>query len=97
MEKNNKDQMKILDTTETLDTRAKEIIATSLLNRYYGINDGYPASVEGVIIRPLGFDSYEADLVVKGQETMTLRFSGRKLTSKAVKLPNRDLTEKNIR
>ena len=97
MEKNNKDQMKILDTTETLDARAKEQIATSLLNRYYGQHDRYPTAVEGVIIRPLGMDAYEADLVIKGQEIMTLKFSGRILLDRSVKLPNRDLTEKNIR
>ena len=89
--------MKVLDTTNSLDARAKDVITTTLLNKYYGEYDKYPNNAEGVIIRPLGIDAYEAELVISGDNTITLNFSGKRLKSRAVKLPNRDLNDKNIR
>ena len=89
--------MQILDMTDTLGFREKDAIASSLLNKYFGNNSKYPTSVEGIIVRPLGFDAYEAELIVEGQDTVTMKFSGRKLLDKAVKLPKRDLNDYNIR
>ena len=88
---------KVLDTTNSLDQRSLDIIHTALLEKYYGENDRYPASYEGIIIHPLGVDAFEAVLHIEGSTELKMKFSGRKLLSKAVKLPARDLTDKNIR
>ena len=87
---------KVLDTTNSLDQRSLDIIHTALLEKYYGANSRYPGDYEGIIIRPLGVDAFEATLY-EGTAELTMKFSGRKLLSKAVKLPARDLTDKNIR
>ena len=83
--------------TGSLPQRALDIIHTSMLNKYFGENDRYPKDYEGIIISPLGVDAYEAQLIITSDETYTLRFSGRKLLATDVKLPNRDLNDKNIR
>ena len=87
---------RFLDTTNELDARAKDKISTALLTKYFGAHNKYPKDYEGIIVRALGTDAYEADLVVKGDDIITLRFGGGRLNTRSIKLPARDLNEKNI-
>ena len=87
---------RFLDTSKELDIRAKDKISAALLNKYFGEHDKYPTAYEGIIVRALGADAYEADLVIKGDNIVTLRFSRGKINQRGVKLPQRDLNEYNI-
>ena len=86
---------RILDTTKSLTKRSLDIIQSTLLDSYFGEHDRYPKNYEGIIVKPLGVDAFEAELFLGNGESFIRRF-GRKKFELSVKIPKRGFDENNI-